>query len=104
MATKRSTSKSINTKSETVSSTVINITDSGWGWSANDLAQANRAVISSRSAGVMITWHGVDPTAELGHPVMANEWASVEHNANILLIRLLREAGDDAEVTITLEV
>jgi hypothetical protein len=95
--------KALETKSHTISTTVINITDSTWGWTARLLLVAKRAVISARTGGVMITWSGVDPTTTLGHPIIANGWAAVELGGDIQRLRFVREAGTDSVVTVTLE-
>lgn len=103
MTTKRSTGKSYATKSMTIANAVISIANTNWGWASTDLARANRAVISARTAGVMITWSGVDPTTSLGHPIQTNEWAAIEHQGDIAQIKLIREGSTSAVVTITLE-
>ena len=95
--------KATETKSATISNSVVNITDSTWDWTEQLLLKARRAVVSCRSAGVMITWSGVDPTTTFGHPIVANGWAAIEHQGDIIRLRFLKEAGTDVEVTITLE-
>lgn len=92
-------------KSATVTNAVKAISHVDFGFTAAQLAAANRARISCRTGGVMLTYdNATDPTATLGHLVAANESLVVEGTDNIRYIRFIREAGTDSVVTVTLEV
>lgn len=93
--------KASSMKKAAVSNSVVGI--SSWSFDATILGKAVRAVISARTAGVMVSWDGTDPTSTLGHPVMQNLSISVLGNENIQALKFLREAAADADVTITLE-
>lgn len=93
--------KGVSMKKAVVSAAAVGI--NSWGFSAANLAAAVRAVISARTAGVMVSWDGTDPTSSLGHPVMQNLSISVFGNENIQALKFIREAAADADVTITLE-
>lgn len=97
------TTRAFQTKTRTISSTAVLISDAGWGWGDSDLSLAQRAYVSARGAGVMILWSGVTPTANLGHPVLENATVEIVGNDNIQALQLIREATTDANVTITLE-
>ena len=90
------------TKSNTVSSTAETISDAGWSWSAGDVSSADRALITCRTGGAMVTWSGVTPTATLGHLVAANATYEVIGNVNIANLQFIREASTDAVITVTL--
>lgn len=90
------------TKSATIG-TVAKTAAADFSFSADDLAQAVSAVITSRTAGVMVTWSGVVPTASLGHLVATNGTLRVDGTLNVQALQLIREAAADATVTITLE-
>ncbi len=92
------------TKGMTVSSSVIAIDNAGFSWGTNDLVNAQKAVITARTNGVMVTYSGEDPTATLGHFLAANDNMVVYGNDNINNLKFLREADADAELSITLEV
>jgi hypothetical protein len=98
--------KLVATTSTTVSNTAVAITAAAWGWDANDLNRARRALISPIGADVVIRWDGTAPTATAGHVVLASREAPypLEGNGAINGLQLIRMAGDDAEVTITLEL
>ena len=81
---------------------VETINDAGWSWTTGDVALADRALITSRTAGVMITWSAVDPTATLGHLIATNGTYEVVGQENIKNLRFIREASADAVVTVTL--
>lgn len=93
--------KATSMKKTVVSTAVLGI--SSWGFSAANLASAVRAIISARTAGVMVSWDGTNPTAVIGHPVMQDLSISVLGNENIQALKFIREAAADADVTITLE-
>jgi hypothetical protein len=91
------------TKSSTVSSSVVGISDAGWSWTTGYVALAERAVITSRSAGVMVRWDGGDPTSTLGHLIAQNGTLEVLGMDNIANLKFIRESGSDAVVSVTLE-
>ncbi|MBN2392099.1 MAG: hypothetical protein JXR84_15335 [Anaerolineae bacterium] len=92
-------------KGAAVTNVVKAISHADFGFSAAQLASANRARISCRTGGVMLTYdNATDPTATVGHLVAANESLVIEGTDNIRYIRFIREAGTDSTVTVTLEV
>lgn len=91
------------TKSATISNAAKAITHGDFAWGTTDLALARLAIISPRSAGVMFTYDGTDPTATFGHPIATSGIVAIEGNANIRALKFIREAGVDATLTITLE-
>jgi len=94
--------KAIEMKGTTVSTTVLEMSD--FGFTSQFLYDARRAIVTAVTQNAMITWDGTDPTATLGHPVVANgDWVIIENGANIQRIKLIRQGGSDANVTITLE-
>lgn len=89
-------------KGATVSTTVLEMSD--FSFTGQFLYEARRAVISAVTQNIMITWDGTDPTATLGHQVVANgDWVVVENGANIQRLKFIRQGGSDGNVTITLE-
>jgi hypothetical protein len=89
--------------SHTISTGVHSMTD--FGFTAAEVANATRAWISASDADVRVTWDGsTDPSSTVGH-LLVKDAAPVElfGNANIANLRLIRAAGSDALVTITLE-
>jgi hypothetical protein len=90
-------------KGATISSTAKAITHSDFAWGANDSALAVRVFITARGAGVMCTWSGDAPTANLGHFIPENGTIEVLGNRNIQRLKFIREDATDAELTITME-
>ena len=86
----------------TVADTVVAITATAVGFNTAQLAAATRAIISCRTAGIMFTYDGTDPTATLGIHIKINEYYSLE-SKEINKIKMLREASTSANVTIVLE-
>ncbi len=93
--------KGLEMKGATVSSSVVSF--SSFGFSSSNVTNADQAVITARTAGVMVSWDGTDPTATLGHLIAQNESMTVIGNQKIQALKLIREAAADADVTITLE-
>jgi len=91
------------TKSASVTNAVKAVSHADFGFTSDELAQAASAVISARTAGVMVTWSGVDPTTTLGHLVAQNGTLRIDGTASIQAFKFIREAGNDATVTVTLE-
>ena len=92
-------------KGATVSNVAKAITHADFGFTAGILASAEVAFITSRTAGVMVTWDGTAPTGTVGHLVDTTMLGPfvVKGRAKINALNFLREAAVDAEVTITLE-
>lgn len=89
-----------------VSSASKPITHEDFGFTANDLLIARRAVITVRTAGVMFQYGptpGVTLSATVGHHLPINSTVAVNGNENINRLRFLRDASTDAAMTITLE-
>src|SRR3954451_9546167 len=97
------TTKAYAMKSATVSTAVKAITDASFSWGGTDLSKTERARITARSAGVMYTYDGTDPTATVGQVIAQNGVAVIDGTANIKNLKFLREAGVDVVVTVTLE-
>ena len=91
------------TKSATISNTAKAISHADFAWAASDLAAADIAYITARTAGVMLLWTGVVPTATLGFMLAQNANIEVVGNANIQALQFIREAGSDATVIVSLE-
>lgn len=91
------------TKAATISSTAVAISAAGWSWTAGDVEAADAAVITAHSQPVVVTWDGTTPTATVGQHVAAAATIRVEGNANVQNVKLIRQAGSDATVSITLE-
>lgn len=92
-------------KTATVSNTAKAITHGDFGFVAASLAQAERAVITTRSAGAMVLWDGSTPTATFGHLIDTTLSSPfiLTGRVKINALLLIREAAVDSEVTITLE-
>lgn len=90
-------------KVATISSTAKAISHADFSWGASDLAQADVAVISCNTNGVLITWNGTDPTTTLGHYLAAQSAPLViKGNPNILNLKFIRLSSDSV-VTVHLE-
>lgn len=92
--------------SATVSTAAVTLEDD-FGFTAAELAAADRALITSIGAAVRYRHDGVAPEAALGHylPEDASPPLEVLGNANILGMQFIRDTGAvvDATVLITLE-
>lgn len=86
------------TKGLSVSNAVKTFTD--FGYPESDLETITLAWIQARTAGVMITWDGTDPTTKLGKLIAKDASFMLEGDSNVRNLKLLREAGDDADVTL----
>lgn len=93
--------KAVDMQTKTVSTTVIRIKD--FGFDPEYLAKATGAIVSTRLAGIMVSWTGKDPTTTDGHPLMTNLILPVLGIDNVQNLGFVREGAVDAEVTITLE-
>lgn len=91
------------TKAATVSNAEVPISAAGWQWSAGNLALADAATITAHSNPVCVTWDGTTPTATTGAFVASGATIKVQGNTNVQAIKLIRQAGGDAVVSITLE-
>lgn len=90
-------------KGNTASTSALPISDSSWNWGANDLAQADQAIVACNTNGAVVSWDGTDPTASLGVPLAAGEWIKIVDNENVQNISLIRSGLIDAAVSIILE-
>lgn len=100
------TYRALDTK--TVSATTTTVASlSDFGFDANNVVAARRAIVSTATNNVAVTWSGVDPTSTLGHTVTASaDNRPATHLvitgpslANLKLLGL----GGTATVTVTLE-
>ena len=94
------------TKTASVTTSVV-VTISDFGFDANDLVAARRAVVSTATNNVMATWSSTDPTSVLGHcitAVAANRPATslVISGPSLVDLRFIG-LDETAVVTITLE-
>jgi len=89
--------------SGTVAGTAVAIT-ALTGYVAATVADSVRATITAREGGVMFTYDGTTPTADIGHYVGPNQSAVVVGTDNINALKLIREASTSAKVTITVEL
>jgi hypothetical protein len=96
------TRKTLQTSSATVSNTAVEIDAATWSWENGMLETAKRAVISTNQ-DIMIRWDGTAPTTTVGHPILANQWAAVEHPGDIADLSFIRKGASNATVTVTLE-
>lgn len=90
-------------KSATISSAAKAISHADFAWGASDLEAAELAIVGARTAGIMVTFHGADPTATFGHSIDASGEMEVIGNGNIKAMRFIREGSVDSVVTVTLE-
>ena len=90
-------------KSNTISTTAEGISHADWSWGATDVAQAEKAVVSCHTNGIVFSYDGTTPTASLGILLAAGERYTVVGNANILNISMIRSGGSDALVCVQLE-
>ncbi len=91
------------TKTNTVSNSAVAISAAGWSWTAGNLALADAAQITAHSNPVCVTWDGTTPTATTGALIASGATVTVHGNANVQAIKLIRQGGADATVSITLE-
>jgi hypothetical protein len=87
----------------TIADTALDIDNAGFSWGATDLANAQSAFITTRTAGVMYTYDGTTPTSSIGHLLAQNDNVRINGNVNINNLSFIREAGVSAELSITLE-
>lgn len=85
----------------TVSSTALALTDAPFSFTAAQLGNANRAVVTANSNPVVIMYTGDAPTATSGIYVPANMSYPVDGQHNVGKIKIIR-AGSDSTVTVTL--
>ena len=89
------------TKTVSVSSTALLITDAGFSWAATDVSTADRALITSFTNGISVAWSGATPTATLGHAIAANGTLEVVGQENVKHLQFIRLTSD-ATVSVTL--
>lgn len=88
--------------SDTVSDAAVDMGD--FGFSAGQLAEASRAVISANVNAVNFRYDGSPPTAALGFHLADGKNAIVQGSANIAALEFIKEtAGTDAVISIILE-
>lgn len=97
------TTKAFRMKSATISNAAKAISHADFAWTAGDLVQADRAILTARTAGVMYTYDGTDPTTTLGHLLPRDGTVEILGTANVQALKFIREAGADATLTVTLE-
>ena len=93
--------QAVQTLGVAVSDKVVSLADLGI--KDSDLEGVCAARIGVRTNGVMITWDGTDPTADFGIFLPADSYHEIVGNASIRKLKLIREAADNANVTLVLE-
>lgn len=91
------------TKALTISSTALAISAVGWSWTAGDVESADRAVITTHTQPIIVTWDGTTPTATLGQHVAAGSSLTISGNVNVQNVKMIRQGGSDATASVTLE-
>ncbi len=89
-----------------VSSTALSISHELFGFSAAELLAADRATISVQGTNAHIRWDGGDPSATAGFHLDTAGGAAhfvINGNANVNNIKVIRETGSDADISIQLE-
>jgi hypothetical protein len=96
--------KAIATKQVTISSAAVLLTALPVDpFTAAQVLQAARAVITVRTSAINIRWDGTSPTVAIGHKFEAGDVFQIQGNFNISQLELIRDGGTDSVVTITLE-
>lgn len=90
-------------KTATVSNAAKAISHADFGFTADQLAAADHAIISVNAEGVFATWEGTDPTTSLGHYLAATHAPFVVRGRNVANLKFIRAGSNDATVSITLE-
>tara|TARA_R110002167_G_scaffold175102_2_gene374273 strand:- start:515 stop:850 length:336 start_codon:yes stop_codon:yes gene_type:complete len=94
----------IKTQTATVSTVAVLLTGVGFGFTANELATATRAVMSCHSADAHYRYDGGVPTSTVGHHINEGNRPQVVYgHGNINALQFIREGSQDTSVTITLE-
>lgn len=94
----------IATKQTTISSTAVLLTALPvTPFTAAQVLDAARAVITVRTNQINIRYDGTAPTVAIGHLYIAGDVFEIVGNENIQLLQLIRNGATDADVTITLE-
>jgi hypothetical protein len=79
---------------------VVSIDD--FGFDQEDLDRCNAAVLSCHTNNSAVTFTGEDPTANLGHRLVAgNKWQTITRRANVQRLKFLGVSGN-SRVTVTL--
>lgn len=89
--------------SATISNSAKAISHADFGFTADQLAAADRAVVTAHTQPVVATWEGTDPTNTLGHVLGTTHPPLVIKGRNIAKLKFIRQGGSDGAVTITLE-
>ena len=90
-------------KGNTISDSVLAISNASWSWGSTDLSSAEKAIIVSNAEGVVISWDGTDPTTTLGLPIPEGSSVEISGNPNIQNLKFIRSGASDATVTVILE-
>lgn len=91
------------TKTSTVTNAVLALSAAGWAWTAGNLALADAAVIVAHTNPVCVTWDGTAPTVTTGILIATGTSVTIRGNANIQNVKMIRQGGADATVSVTLE-
>jgi hypothetical protein len=94
------TTTALEMKGLSVSSAVKTLAD--FSFASTSTAAPKRAIITSVTDGIMVSWDGTNPTSTLGHACPVNQTIVVQGSRNISNLKMIR-VTTDAAVTITLE-
>lgn len=85
----------------TVSSSALALTDAPFSFTADQIARANRAVITANSTAMVIQYTGDNPTTTSGIVIPANMSYPVEGSYNVGKVKIIAQGGAGT-VTVTL--
>ena len=95
------TTVTLETKTDTIESSDSDI--SGFGFAQASLDNTNRALLTTATDAVRVTWDGsTTPSATVGHHIAVDKSIEILGNTNINNLKLIR-VTNDAVVTLTLE-
>lgn len=87
----------------TISNVALSISDGSWGWGATDLAEAEKALVSTATAAIRISvTKSINPTTINGTFIPKDGSLEVVGNRDILNLSLIRTSVTDSDVTIQL--
>ena len=90
-------------KTITISSVALSISDVLWGWDVADLDEAEKALVSVATGSIRISVvSGVDPTITNGTSIPVNGSLEVVGNRDVKNLSLIRTTATDSDVTIQL--
>jgi len=85
----------------TISNTALALVDLDF--TAAQVLQTSRVIVSVRSGQVNIRYDGTAPTVAIGHTFFTGDIFEIVSNADIQNLQLIRNGATDAVVDVTLE-